>query len=99
MKNVVLLCAAGMSTSILVKKMEKAAEEMGYKCKIHAHSIASAQEVGTDADIILLGPQVRFQKDKLKEQFPGKPVEVIDMKDYGMMNGKKVITWVKNLIG
>ena len=32
MKNIVLICAAGMSTSLLVKRMEKAAAETGYEC-------------------------------------------------------------------
>ena len=56
-------------------------------------------------DCVLLGPQVRFNLDTIKEEAnkvnPGLPVEVIDMKDYGMMNGEKFthmfkIEWVNN---
>ena len=32
MRKVVLLCAAGMSTSLLVNKMRDAAKEEGYDC-------------------------------------------------------------------
>lgn len=41
--------------------------------------MAQAAEKGQNADIILLGPQVRFNLDKVKQMHPGKPVEAIDM--------------------
>ena len=51
-----------------------------------------------DADVILLGPQVRFELKKVSGLFPDKPVEVIDMKDYGMMNGQKVLEHALTLV-
>ena len=78
MKNIVLFCAAGMSTSLLVTKMEKAAENEGFECKIAAYSLNDLKTYGPNADIILLGPQVRYNLDKVKAECPGKPVEVID---------------------
>lgn len=99
MKKIVLLCAAGMSTSLLVTKMKKAAADEGIECDIDAYSIAQAKEVGADADIILLGPQVRFNLAKVKEQCPNCPVEAIDMAAYGMMDGAKVIKRVKEVLG
>lgn len=99
MKKIVLLCAAGMSTSLLVTKMKKAAADEGIECEIDAYSIAQAKEVGADADIILLGPQVRFNLAKVKEQCPNCPVEAIDMAAYGMMDGAKVIKRVKEVLG
>lgn len=61
MRKIVLLCAAGMSTSILVVKMQEAAQAIGYDCDIHAYPVAFAKEKGRDADIVLIGPQVRFK--------------------------------------
>ncbi len=98
MRNIVLLCAQGMSTSLLVNKMRKAAEESGYECQINAFPLASAKEHG-DADIILLGPQVRFSLGNVKKSCPDVPVEAIDMQAYGTMNGKKVIDQVKKVLG
>ena len=41
---------------------------------------------------MLLGPQVRYLKKKMEARVNGRiPVEVIDMKDYGSMNGKAVL--------
>lgn len=99
MKNIVLVCSAGMTTSLLVKKMEKYTEEIGYEAQINAYSISEVSRFGKDADIILLGPQVRFNLEKVKKEFPDKVVDVIDMRDYGTMNGEKVINKVKELIG
>ena len=45
------------------------------------------------ADIILLGPQVKYEQAKLQalaDPF-GKKVAVIDMMDYGMMKGDAVL--------
>ncbi len=39
-----------------------------------------------------LGPQVRYQKAEVEEIVNGRiPVLVINMKDYGSMNGKAVL--------
>lgn len=91
MKNIVLFCAAGMSTSLLVSKMQAAAKEMNFECTIQAYSLNDLKEKGADADCILLGPQVRYQKDKVAAAYPDKPIAVIDMTLYGMMKGKEVL--------
>jgi PTS system cellobiose-specific IIB component len=45
------------------------------------------------ADIVLLGPQVKYEQAKLQAQAEplGKKVAVIDMMDYGMMKGDVVL--------
>jgi PTS system cellobiose-specific IIB component len=49
-------------------------------------------EIAT-ADIVLLGPQVKYEQAKLQAQAEplGKKVAVIDMMDYGMMKGDVVL--------
>lgn len=89
--KIVLCCVQGMSTGMMVVKMKKAAEEKGLDADINAYAISEIDEVGKDADIILLGPQVRFQLDNIKAKFPEKKVKAIDSLTYGMMDGKKVI--------
>ena len=97
MTKIVLLCAAGMSTSALVRKMKDAAQTEGYECDISAHSVADAKSFES-ADIILLGPQVRYRLKEVQSQLPGNKVEVIDMKDYGMMNDKAVLDHVRKVL-
>ena len=99
MRKIVLLCAAGMSTSLLVNKMKAAAADDGYECDIAAFPVATAKD-HTDADIILLGPQVRFAKGKVQgEVGADKIVQDIDMQAYGTMNGKKLIAQFKKALG
>lgn len=94
MLKIMLACSAGMSTSLLVTRMEKAAAERGLECKIWAVSeTALTTEYNSDpCDVLLIGPQVRFRLNSIKEQTKGEvPVEVIDMRTYGMMDGSKVL--------
>ena len=99
MKNIVLLCAAGMSTGMMVDNMREEATKAGIQCNINAHSISEAATVAADADCILLGPQVKFQLNKIKGMFPDKHVDAIDMLAYGMMDGKAVLDKAMELIG
>ena len=92
MKNILLVCNAGMSTSMLVQKMQAAAKEQGIEATIQAKSVTDAAMVFDNADVLLLGPQVGYQKSEMEKLADGRiPVEVIDMRDYGTMNGANVL--------
>ncbi|NKF06440.1 PTS sugar transporter subunit IIB [Clostridium gasigenes] len=100
MKRIVLVCSAGMSTSLLVSKMQVAAKDQGFECSIEAYGEAQLKNHENEIDVLLLGPQVRFLFNKLKTKFDAKnvPVEVINMIDYGTMNGPKVLKQAQNLL-
>lgn len=99
MVNILLCCSAGMSTSLMVSKMQAVAAERGIEANIWAVPEAEAQANADKADVILLGPQVRFLLDKVKAVAGDTPVEVIDMMAYGMMDGAKVLDQGLKLIG
>lgn len=90
--NILLVCSAGMSTSLLVTRMQENAQSQNIGIHIEARPIGEVEAYGQDADVILLGPQVRFQLSHVQKSFPQKPIEVINMRDYGMMDGKKVLS-------
>ena len=98
MKKIILLCASGMSTSMLVKKMQEAAVAEKFDCEIAAYSASEAATKAADADVVLLGPQIRFSKAKIAEQIPGVPVDAIDMRMYGRMDGKGTLAFARKLI-
>jgi PTS system cellobiose-specific IIB component len=98
MKNIVLICSAGMSTSMLVSKMQKSAAAEGYPCQIQAYAMSEVSSVIPNADLILLGPQVRFNLKNLRAQFPDKKIELIDMAQYGSMNGEAVLKFAKQVL-
>lgn len=101
-QTIILACAAGMSTSLLVAKMESAAREQGRDVEILAIPVSEAEEAVEEkgAGILLLGPQVRFKEAEFKAKLGPKniPVGVIPMMDYGMMNGEKVLAFADGLM-
>ena len=94
-----LVCAAGMSTSLLVNRMKEAAETKEIEFQIEAHPVGQIEKYGEAADVILLGPQVRYELKNVKKMFLDKPVEIINMQDYGTMNGAKVLETALKLGG
>jgi PTS system cellobiose-specific IIB component len=82
-----------MSTSMLVQRMKEAAQKKGVEVSIKAVPVSEFKENLAEADIILLGPQVKYEQAKLQAQADplGKKVAVIDMMDYGMMKGDVVL--------
>lgn len=97
-----LVCVAGMSTSMLVQKMQKEAEKQKLDRDIFAVSTSEAdQKIESDnIDVLLLGPQVRFKKDEYTKKCAEKdiPVVVIEMRDYGTMNGENVLNTAEQLM-
>ena len=97
--NVLLLCSQGMSTGMLCDRIAAAAKEDGCDLTIWAASEIKAREHVGKADIILLGPQIRYLKNRITAIAEGKPVEVIDMMAYGTMDGKKFYSDIKKIMG
>lgn len=93
MKNIILVCVAGMSTSLLVNKMKAAAREENRDANIEAMPIDLFSAYKEPVDVLLLGPQVSYMEQKMREEYEpqGIKVGVINISDYGMMNGKKVL--------
>ena len=101
MKKILLCCAAGMSTSLLVTKMKQAAIEKGLATDIWAVSIDDLNSnISKGVDVVLLGPQIKYKYKEVKEvcDKTSLPCEVINMVDYGSMNGKKVLDFALGLI-
>lgn len=91
--NIYLVCNAGMSTSILVRKMQEVAEKQGLTgLTIEAFSVEVLAEKVNSADVILIGPQIRHMINDVKKVVANHcPVAVIDMRDYGMLKGQKIL--------
>jgi PTS system cellobiose-specific IIB component len=99
MKKILLACNAGMSTSLLVQKMQKEADAQGLDVEIKAYPLAQALEHIADASVLMLGPQIRYAKADAVTAAGNVPVTIIDMVDYGRMNAKKVLADAMALIG
>ncbi|WP_188456622.1 PTS sugar transporter subunit IIB [Virgibacillus oceani] len=101
MKRILLACSSGMSTSLLVKKMEEEAKEKGVDVEIWAVAQDKAPSEMEKADVLLIGPQMRFMKKKFSKRAEevGIPLDVIDPVAYGRVDGKAVLNMALELIG
>ena len=102
MKKIYLFCSAGMSTSLLSSNMQEVANKHKLAVEVKAFPLAKIQEIyeKEHPDCILLGPQVRFAYDDIKETYNklNTPVGIIDAADYGMINGEHVLKSAVKLI-
>lgn len=63
--KILLVCAGGMSTSILMKKMETYWQEHGEELQIEAVGLGAYQDVFQNYDIVMVGPQVSYRLDEI----------------------------------
>ena len=96
--NVLLICSMGASTASMCKKIEEAAAAEGMELETQAVAMAMMNDKLDWADVVLVGPQIRFMLDKVRAAAPDKPVDAIDMMAYGMMDGKKVLQQIQGMI-
>jgi PTS system cellobiose-specific IIB component len=90
-----------MSTSLLVEKVRKAALAKGVDVDVRAVGEADARKAPAQADIMLLGPQVRYLESAFKKSVAGTATKlgVVDMMAYGRMDGEKVLAQILELAG
>ena len=93
MLTIRLFCAAGMSTSLLERRIRDAAKEQGVQVDVAAHPANEIDQNLDGIDVALIGPQVQFMFDQIKLKCDAHrvPVAVIPMRDYGTVNGKNVL--------
>ena len=104
MLHVRLFCGAGMSTSLLAKKMQDYANEKGIEVLVDARAVSdirnAAIEQLRELDCALLGPQVAFERHLHEPKFQeaGVPFDVIPMQWYGMVRGDLVMQKALDMI-
>ncbi|MFS2225095.1 PTS sugar transporter subunit IIB [Pantoea sp. B65] len=100
MKKIMLCCSAGMSTSLLVKKMVDEANKRALEVDIKAFGVAEFEQQVANYQVVLLGPQVKYMQKDLQNKASayGIKVEPINMMDYGMQKGAAVLDFALSLI-
>jgi len=87
--RILLVCSAGMSTSLLVAAMQKAAAERGLTAEILPLSASELPEQLPSASAVLVAPQMRHRFPQLSAaaQEAGVPIDLIPPQVYGLVNG------------
>ncbi|MBR3349565.1 MAG: PTS sugar transporter subunit IIB [Solobacterium sp.] len=99
MKKILLLCGAGISTSILLNKLEEAAAMFGdHEYEFEATTIEQADKYVPEADVVLVAPQISFQIGSLQRRFPEARFSAMDMHMFGMIDGAAIIALAERTI-
>lgn len=99
--KVLLVCAGGMSTSIVMKKMRQYAEKQGIEdFAVDATGVGSFRDVVKEYDVVLLGPQISYKKDDVQAGAGDEiPVGVIAPADYAIANCDNIFKQIDGLLG
>lgn len=97
MIKVLLLCAGGVSSSIVMKRLRTYAAQMGIDCVFKATGTTSFREVASHYDCILLAPQMRYCLSRVKRE-SSKPVGIIAPADYGVGDVENIFKLIFELI-
>lgn len=86
MKKALIICAAGMSSSLMAKKTTQFLNEKGHEIEVDAVSANEGNKMieGSDFDLFLISPQTKMHYNKFKElgDRVGKPVVNIPPQAY-----------------
>lgn len=96
MKRILLLCAAGITTSLLTKKLDELVKEKNDQYEVVACPIAEVATLGQSAQMMLLSPQVRFNYGKIQQMFPNKLVIKIESDEYTSLEASKILRKIEN---
>ncbi|MCI8584859.1 MAG: PTS sugar transporter subunit IIB [Lachnospiraceae bacterium] len=90
--KVILVSYSGTSASILKDRMSAWAHANLIESEILISPLSGLDEGTEDADIVLVGPQVRCALASVRERVPGHiPVLAVDTRDFGMAKGDRVM--------
>lgn len=97
--NILIICALGVSSGILKRKLNEELTKRGIQGSVEAVSVDILEEKMVGKDIILVAPQLRIQFDEIKEVLTGKlPYYLIEPTDYGMMNVSGILDKIQPLV-
>ena len=96
--KILLVCSGGMSTSVLMNKMEKYAQEKGISLAVDACGTGNYEDEAKDYDIILLGPQIAYRKAQIAGTVKI-PVVPIAPQDYAFGNVENILKGVDKVLG
>jgi PTS system cellobiose-specific IIB component len=93
--KVLLVCAAGMSSSLLEAYTIEAAKKRGHELEIRAVAVPEAtiyNFAANPVDIVLIAPQVSYKRRAFTQMLEplGIVVQGIDPVTFGMVDGEKL---------
>lgn len=97
--NILLVCACGASTTLLMQNMIENLNDDEKDWHVEALSISEAKTKFGLYDYVLMAPQVKFQTELVKELCKDIPqITIINVPaiDFGRCNGQAVLNLIRN---
>lgn len=102
-KTALLICTAGITTGLLVKNVQNAADERGLNIHVYsAPAIIAEQAIQSQAiDALMIGPQSKYEIARLKDflTYKAVPYKLISRENYEILDGEAVLEEIIALIG
>lgn len=95
--NIMLVCAGGMSSGILMNKMKKWGEENQKDLKVKAYGMGEFENEVQNYQCILLGPQISYKEKEIRANAGGIPVAQISSMDYALGNVENIMKQVEKM--
>mgnify|MGYP001059191916 FL=1 len=97
--KVLLCCAGGLSSSILMKKMQAWADSHGDELEIIAVGTGEAQEKWMEGwDCVLVAPQASYRMEDMKKEIQI-PMAAVPSLDYAIGNAENVMKLAHEICG
>ena len=93
--KVLLMCANGLSTGILMNKMNQWAKQNNEDLEVKAIPIDDYLSVYKDYDVL---PQMRYKIKDVQKAVTDRPSAVINPSDYALGNVENIIKEIKKMI-
>ncbi|MGX7163926.1 PTS sugar transporter subunit IIB [Enterococcus massiliensis] len=101
-KTILLICTAGITTGLLVKNVQQAADEQQLNVHVYSAPAIIAEQIiqNQQVDALLIGPQSRFEVNRLQDflNFKAVPFRLIRKEDYETLDGEAVLKESLNLL-
>lgn len=98
-RRIILLCSAGVSTNLLVRRMEAEAARLGYPCSVSFYPINEVAEAASFADVMLLAPQAASNLPELQVKYPNVKSAVISKDLYATIDAGKILDLAQKIAG
>ncbi len=102
-KTALLICTAGITTGLLVKNVQNAADERGLDIHVYsAPAIIAEQAIQSQTiDALMIGPQSKYEIARLKDflTYKAVPYKLISRENYEILDGEAVLEEIIALIG
>ncbi len=98
--TILLVCAAGLSSSLVVEEMKKNLE-VNENWVIDARSINELPNIAAKYDLVLVAPQVNYELERIRETVrPYETIKVlcIDPADYASANGSAINQAIRSVL-